>query len=210
MEDYMYKNEFTYLSKKTAIVVASLSILFALSGCFSSPIWYRHVPKSLVRFYGTGSSSLQSLEKSRKFATMRAQEAIASQIQSTLQEAALDYYQENEKASNAQTLAFIEQIARQILNVEMKYSRIEKYYTNKEGETFALVSLSKANLRKALREEERRLKLLNKQAVALQKASVSTDNGEVSSSVANDTQQILNLYLNSLTSDKDLGSSEEK
>lgn len=194
----MYKNK-SALTKKIGASLVLISFVMAFSGCFSSPSWYRRVPKSLTKFYGTGSASLQSIEKSRKFASMRAQEAIASQIQSTLQEAALDYYQENEKMSNAQTLAFIEQIARQVLNVEMKYSRIEKYSTNKDGETFALVSLSKANLRKALREEERRLKLLNKQAVALQKASVTTESGEVSSNVANETQQILNLYLSNLS-----------
>lgn len=189
-------------------------VLFFLSGaivsCVSAPYWYRHVPKSLTRFYGTGSAELQSVEKSRKIASMRAQEVIASQIQSTLQEIALDYYQENEKAVNRQTLAVVEQVARQVLNVQLKYTRIEKYETNREGVTYALVSLRKADIRKAIREEERKLDKANKRAVALAKAegkakaAVQVDDKELSSAVVNDTQQILNLYLSELiTSDSD-------
>lgn len=192
--------------KIISLLAIALFFSFTLASCVSAPYWYRHVPKSLTRFYGTGSAELQSVEKSRKIASMRAQEVIASQVQSTLQEIALDYYQENEKAVDRQTLAMVEQIARQVLNVQLKYTRIEKYETDKDGVSYALVSLRKADIRKAVREEERKLNKANKRAVALAKAegkgkskgSIQFDDKELSSSVANDTQQILNLYLSDL------------
>lgn len=189
---------------RVLFLLLNLFLLTTFFSCASAPYWYRHVPKSLTRFYGTGSAELQSVEKSRKIASMRAQEVIASQIQSTMQEIALDYYQENEKAVNRQTLTMVEQLARQVLNVQMKYTRIEKYETDSNGVTYALVSLSRADLRRAIREEERRLDKANKRAVALAKAgnlskgAITFGDKEISASVASETQQILNLYLTEL------------
>ena len=145
---------------KVVIVVFVLMAMFA--SCASSPRWYNNVPKSRIEFFGTGSSDLVSKEKSRKFAVMRARESIASQVQAQMQEAATDYYQQNDTTLNPQAIAFVEEIARQVVNVQLKFTHIEKIERGKDGVTYALVSLRNSDLRKALREKKSMLKLHSK------------------------------------------------
>ncbi len=178
-----------------------LITLVSLLGCASTPYWYRNVPENAFRFYGTGSSDLDSAEKSRKFAVMRAREAIASQVQATMQEVATDYYQENEKASNSQSIAFVEAIVRQVVNVELKYTHIDKVFVSEEGVTYALVYLKTSDLRKAIKEKNDQLKLLAKIDQDNAKAGVDSNDSEaqeIPTQVSDDAQQILQIYMNSL------------
>jgi len=176
---------------KKSMVLVSLILVALFVSCASSPRWYNNVPKSRYKFYGTGSSDLQSKEKSRKFAVMRARDSIAGQVEARMQEAATDYYQQNDVTSNPQAIAFVEEIARQVINVQLKYTHIEEIEIGKDGITYALVSLRTADLRKALREKNRALKLQAKLAKKSDKKPA------IPPKLAQDSQNIIQFYIDS-------------
>lgn len=186
--------------KKKSILILALITLALFASSAKAPRWYRNVPDSRVKFYGTGSSELKSAEKSRKFATMRARTAVAEQVSARMQQAASDYYQENEGVANSQAIAFVEEIARQIVNVQLKYTHIEELEKGKDGVTYALVSLRSSDLRKALRETNKALKL--KAKLAKQAAKQSAKNAKkakpaIPPKVAEDASNIIQFYIDS-------------
>lgn len=178
--------------KKTIRLVIVLFIAAMAFSCASAPSWFRNVPEKRFTFYGTGSSELKSAEKARKFAVMRARTSIAEQIQATIQQAASDYYQENEMAKNSQAIAFVEEISRQIVNTQIKYTHVEKIERDKEGVTYALLSLKSSDLRRALREKNSALKLQAKLAKNKPAEAV------IPAKIADDASQIIQFYIDSV------------
>lgn len=180
--------------RKSAGWLSLAGALCLIGSCASVPYWYRHVPTALTRFYGTGSAELKSAEKSRNIAMMRAREAIAAQVRSTLQESVSDYYQENEKAKNSQAIAFVESMVRQVVDLELKYTKVEKVEIGRDGVTYALLSLRNSDLRKALKEKKEAMQAQgNPPAEGAPGAAPA-----VSPQAAEEGQRVLQFYIREL------------
>jgi hypothetical protein len=167
--------------KKQGMIAAGLALALALGACAGidkaakarpKPEWVVRGPgafknKGNVVFYGVGSTSpMPNVGLQRKAVDLRAREAVASTLKTSVRsmikdymEHSADYFKPNGPASSQEKIEYISQ---GVVDAELSNCRILDYWEDPEtGTLYALAKLDlddgfygsyKANLTKALRE----------------------------------------------------------
>lgn len=106
------------------------------------PEWFFNPPQSTEFLYGVGVAKMARIDQSKKFAEARARNAIAEQIDITVQETIIDYFQEAGELEETQALQFAENISKQIVNTKLRGVKPKEYYPAKDGTVYCLVEYS--------------------------------------------------------------------
>lgn len=128
---------------------ASVAVIAILAGCLSLPgqpapsdipSWYLDPPTADDAIYGVGSAQLSRLDMSRRTALSRARQDIAFQMNSTIEAALIDYFQEAGADDSDQVLSFVENIARDVTQFTLEGVQNEAVEVGSDGTVYALVS----------------------------------------------------------------------
>lgn len=128
---------------KTVILLAVV-VLFAF-GCVSTPKksdypdFFINPPVAEDGIYGVGAAKLSNASMAQQAATARARTSIAFALEVSVKAAMTDYYQEAGVDENTQAIAFLEQISRQVTEITLSGTIVEKMDIGKDGTWYALV-----------------------------------------------------------------------
>lgn len=110
------------------------------------PDFFLNPPAPEGHFVGLGMAKLQDENLSRATALGRARADIATQVSVSVETMLTDYAQESGSDGNAQTLSFVEQISKEVANIELRESVTKSNYPAKDGTWFVMVYYPKSAL----------------------------------------------------------------
>ncbi len=102
-----------------------------------SPIWTTEVPQSKKLFYGVGRAKLSNEANSQNSADANARADLARKLQSTINEATVNYTNDAEGS----LLNAYEQLTMQVVNFTMQGVKTEQHWTAPDGTVWSLVSI---------------------------------------------------------------------
>jgi len=150
----------------TKIVLAFLvlGVLIFMFSCATTPPpkesdvpkWYLNPPSAEDAIYGVGSAQMATLDNSRTFALQRARDDVARQLEITIKNRLINYYQEGGEVGDTQALQFSENVSKQIVNTTMKGVKTKEVEIGKDGTVYALVEYSTAHLIEDVKKELQR------------------------------------------------------
>jgi len=137
-----------------SIVLTVSAAVMVLASCASSqhvdtsqiPDWVKNQPTSKDTFYGIGIAKMSDLNLSRETAIARARNEVAQDVALRVKTALTDYQQQAGSADKQQALNFTETVSRQIADVTLKGSVVEKTVIADDGTVYALVSYPVASV----------------------------------------------------------------
>lgn len=109
-------------------------------------------PVSEEALYGVGYAKSENLAQALTIAKTRARADVARQLDTQIQSAITDYFQESGVTENKQNLNFIESISREVTNKKLKNSVVVKQYPTKDGGVWVLISVSQKEAVQAFEE----------------------------------------------------------
>ena len=116
------------------------------------PDFVLNPPISEDALYGVGYAKSENLAQAMTVAKTRARADIARQLETQIQSAVTDYFQESGLAENKQNLNFVESISREVTNKKLKNTTVVKQYPTKDGGVWVMVSFSKKEALQAFEE----------------------------------------------------------
>ncbi len=128
---------------KTVILV--LIVTLFMFGCASSPKksdypdFFINPPVAEDGIYGVGAAKLNNASMAQQAAIGRARTSIAFSLESSVKAAMTDYYQEAGVDGDTQAIAFLEQISRQVTEITLSGTVVEKMDIAADGTWYALV-----------------------------------------------------------------------
>jgi len=131
-----------------AIVVMVLALGCASASRMKSPAWISELPPQ-NEIWGIGFAKLEDQNLAWQTATARAQRSAAEQIGVTVQAMLTDYANTEGLASNPRAVIAIENVQRNIVNMDLRGASVNKREQMSDGTWWMRVSVNKAD---ALRE----------------------------------------------------------
>ena len=140
------------ITAKISVVAILLTAMFFAS-CASSeeptqsklterrdiPDFFLNPPTPEDQIVGLGMAKLKDDSLSRDTALARARADIARQVSTTVQSMLTDYAQEAGADDEIQTVNFIENVTKQIVNIQLNGAVTKKMYAAKDGTWYAMV-----------------------------------------------------------------------
>lgn len=110
------------------------------------PGWYLNPPHSKTMFYGVGSAKESSLELSRTLAIAGARQELAGSVQTVVKAGITQYLQQAGSGGSQQALNFGDSVTRQLTDVALHGSTVEKVAVASDGTVYALVSYPESQM----------------------------------------------------------------
>ncbi len=127
-----------------AVILLTIVAFFAF-GCASTPKasdypdFFINPPVAEDGIYGVGAAKLSNASMAQQAAIGRARTSIAFSLESSVKAAMTDYYQEAGVDGDTQAIAFLEQISRQVTEITLSGTIVEKMDVAADGTWYALV-----------------------------------------------------------------------
>ena len=114
------------------------------------PKWYLNPPDSKDEIYGTGASpKMQSIQLASTTADANARNALAQTVQVSIQGMVRTFLQQSGTMDNTRTLQFSESVGKQVVDVSLVGSKIDKREI-KDGRCYSLAVISMDSVRNSL------------------------------------------------------------
>jgi len=142
--------------KKTCLILLVLSLAFALMSCVSKPVagaasdippWLNDFPPEDA-IWGIGSAKQSSPSLSMTTAEARARVSIARQLNTKVQAMLTDYNLDAGNAKNQANSSMVEDVSRQVTNMDVSGARPIQRWQGKDGTWWYLVEMKKADAKK--------------------------------------------------------------
>ena len=143
---------------RISLVVLTVLLIAAMVGCASTPAqpalpdFVLNPPQADDAIYGVGEARLSTVSNSRNAAMARARTDIAFQVNATVQASLTDYFQEAGVDGGNQVITFIESVSRQIADVELRGTRVERTEQGPDGTVYVLLVYPLSNFRQQAEE----------------------------------------------------------
>jgi hypothetical protein len=152
------------MRRQNLFFMVMLITTLVMAGCESTPKqnnrttpdWFDEQPPSNV-FWGIGFAKLQNSSLAMETAAARAQRDVARQLGTLVQASLVDYAKEIGLDSNTRTMSSIENVGRNIINMDLSNTTVNKRTQMNDGTWWVRVSYSKADAQKLAREEVSRV-----------------------------------------------------
>lgn len=144
---------------RIGIILAVITIM-AMTGCASKdaepdpgppqrrdlPDFFLNPPTPEDQFVGLGMAKLEDDNLSRTTALARARADIAAQVAVSVETMLTDYAQESGADDNTQTLTFVERIAKEVADIELRGAVTKEQYPSNDGTWYVMVYFPRAAL----------------------------------------------------------------
>ena len=144
--------------KKVFLILVSLTMILALTGCASAPAttsagsanapeWLNDLPPDGV-LWGIGTAKQSSTSMSMTTAETRARTAVARQLDTLVQAMFTDYNLDAGNVANQANTSLQEDVSRQVTNINLSGAHPIKRWEASDGTWWFLVEYRKADVRR--------------------------------------------------------------
>lgn len=113
------------------------------------PEWVNKTPKSAENFYAIGYANKSSKQISITAAEQDARDQISRWVGTSVKNALTNYTNESGEGKNTQTLAYFENISKQVSDQTIVGAERDEVWVDQDGGVYVLESFPKANLSKS-------------------------------------------------------------